>query len=276
MIDYASIQMETGSSVACQQLEGVNDNMSHSHYHTYFELYFLEEGHRYHVMQGQQYETVPGSLMLFAPYIMHHSFSDRDVVFRRMVLYFDETAILSPALLTMLQNGSGLYVPSRKISDSIHFLLRELLKEQEADDSLHSAAAQSLLNVLLILLMRSTAVSPQPEVQSRISQIVSYIENNYQHELRLSDIAERFYISEYYLCHEFKKYTNRTIVQYINTLRILHAQRLITECDLSLTKIAEQTGFSSLTHFNRTFKAAVGISPSAYRKANAAGIHGKR
>lgn len=276
MIDYASILMETGSSVACQQLEGVNDNMSHSHYHTYFELYYLEAGSRYHIMQGQQYETIPGSLMLFAPYIMHHSFSDRDVPFRRTVLYFNEGAILSHELLSMLQEGSGLYVPSRKITGSVHALLRELLREQEANDSLHSAAAQSLLNTLLVILMRSTAVSPRPEVQSRISRIVSYIENNYQNELRLSDIAERFYISEYYLCHEFKKYTNRTIVQYINTLRILHAQRLITECDLPLTKIAEQTGFSSLTHFNRIFKASVGVSPSAYRKANAPGIRVKK
>ncbi len=276
MIDYASILMETGASVACQQLEGVNDNMSHSHYHTYFELYFLEEGRRYHIMQGQQYETPPGTLMLFAPYIMHHSFSDRDVPFRRTVLYFSEGAILSPELLSMLQDGSGLYVPSRKMSGSIHALLRELLREQDNQDSLSVAATQSLLNTLLVLLMRSTSVSPRPEVQSRIARIVSYIENNYQHELRLSDIAERFYISEYYLCHEFKKYTNRTIVQYVNTLRILHAQRLITECDLSLTKIAEQTGFSSLTHFNRIFKASVGISPSAYRKANAPGIHTKK
>ena len=38
--------------------------------------------------------------------------------------------------------------------------------------------------------------------------------------------------------------------------------------DIFFTKIAEQTGFSSLTHFNRTFKSIVGTSPSAYRKAN--------
>ena len=101
-----------------------------------------------------------------------------------------------------------------------------------------------------------------------MAKVISYIEKNYQHELRLQDIATEFYVSEYYLCHEFKKYTNRTIVQYINALRILHAQRLITESDLNFTKIAEQTGFSSLTHFNRTFKSIVGTSPSAYRKTN--------
>ena len=144
----------------------------------------------------------------------------------------------------------------------------ELQKEQERDDPLHETAMENLLNTLLLTIMRSTQVSPKPETQSRMAKVISYIEKNYQHELRLQDIAAEFYVSEYYLCHEFKKYTNRTIVQYINALRILHAQRLITESDLNFTKIAEQTGFSSLTHFNRTFKSVVGTSPSAYRKAN--------
>ena len=136
----------------------------------------------------------------------------------------------------------------------------ELQKEQERDDPLHETAMENLLNTLLLTIMRSTQVSPKPETQSRMAKVISYIEKNYQHELRLQDIAAEFYVSEYYLCHEFKKYTN--------ALRILHAKRLITESDLNFTKIAEQTGFSSLTHFNRTFKSVVGTSPSAYRKAN--------
>lgn len=66
MIDRAAILMEQGASIACHRVEGMNDNMSHSHYHTYFELYFLEGGERHHVMQDQQYETKVGSFMIFA------------------------------------------------------------------------------------------------------------------------------------------------------------------------------------------------------------------
>lgn len=71
MIDRAAILMEQGASIACHRVEGMNDNMSHSHYHTYFELYFLEGGERHHVMQDQQYETKVGSFMIFAPYIIN-------------------------------------------------------------------------------------------------------------------------------------------------------------------------------------------------------------
>ena len=268
MIDRAAIQMEQGAPVACHRVEGMNDNMSHSHYHTYFELYFLEAGERHHIMQDRQYETKVGSFMIFAPYIMHYSFSDHDVPFKRTVIYFKEDAVASPELLELIKNGSGLYVPDQKTSSGIHYFLNEMLREQERDDILHETSMRNMLNAVLLTIMRHTEVSPKPETQSRMAKVISYIEKNYWHELRLQDIASEFYVSEYYLCHEFKKYTNRTIVQYINALRILHAQRLITETDLNLTKIAEQTGFSSLTHFNRTFKSIVGTSPFVYRKAN--------
>lgn len=268
MFDRAGVLMEEGAAVACHRVEGMNDNMSHSHYHLYYELYFLESGYRHHIMQGEQYETKVGSFMIFEPYVMHYSYSDNNVPFKRTVLYFTESAIASPALLELLKGSSGLYEPEAKISSTVHSLLNEILREQERDDGLHEAAMENLLNTLLLIIMRSTQASPKPETQSRMAKIVTYIESNYQRELKLKDIADRFYISEYYLCHEFKKYTNRTIVQYTNTLRILHAQRLIAETDLNFTKIAEQTGFSSLTHFNRTFKSIVGKSPSAYRRMN--------
>ena len=51
MIDRAGILMDNGARIACHRVEGMNDNMSHSHYHTYFELYFLEGGARHHIMQ---------------------------------------------------------------------------------------------------------------------------------------------------------------------------------------------------------------------------------
>ncbi len=267
MIDLASILMSNGAKVACHRVEGMNDNMSKAHYHTYYELYFLEGGERHHILQDKQYETEVGEFMLFAPYVMHYSFSDHDVPFKRIVLYFTDEAIVSEELLTLLKESSGLYRPSKRVASSVHFLLNEMLKEQDVDEPLHDALMINMLNTLLLTIMRSTQAEPKPESQSRMEKVLSYIEKNYYKDLHLADIAAEFFVSEYYLCHEFKKYTNRTIVQYINALRILHAQRLIDETDLTFTKIAEKTGFSSLTHFNRTFKAATGQTPSAYRKA---------
>ena len=79
----------------------------------------------------------------------------------------------------------------------------------------------------------------------------------------MNDLAEQFYLSPYYLCREFKKYTNSTIVQYINSLRVGHAQRLFVETDKSVTEISKIVGFSNVTHFNRVYRLSlIHISPT--------------
>lgn len=267
MIDRAAILIEQGATVGCERTEGVNDNMSKSHYHTYYELYFLEAGARHHIMQDCIYKTEVGDFMIFAPYVMHRSFCEKDVPFRRIVLYFTEDVIHFPELLAMLKGASGLYHPTPKVSSSVRFMLEALLQEQYEDSPLHYASMETLLNSLLITIIQSVSISEKPEIKSRMSKVIEYIEANFRKDLHLCDIAAEFYLSESYLCHEFKKYTNRTIIQYINTTRILNAQRLIMETNMNFTAIAQYTGFSSLTHFNRIFKSIVGMSPSQFRKS---------
>jgi len=266
MLDRAGILIEQGAPIACERVEGVNDNMSKSHYHRYFEIYFLENGTREHIMNNEIYQTNAGDFMLFAPYIMHHSYSKEGVAFRRIVLYFCGDSINAVVLKEMLKNGSGFYQPTSKVANTVHTYLADLLREQNESGVLHDITMNTLLNALLITIMKSVTVSKKPEMKTRIAKIIDYIEQNYMKEIHLQDLSSLFYISDYYLCHEFKKYTNRTIVQYINATRILNAQRQIMETSHSFTTIAADTGFSSLTHFNRTFKAVVGMSPSAFRK----------
>ena len=123
-----------------------------------------------------------------------------------------------------------------------------------------------LLNQLLIQLVRTVSDTARPEQESRITGILHYLQENYTETVTLNEIASLFYLSPYYLCREFKKHTNSTIIQYVNSLRISHAQRLFHETDKSVTEISKIVGFANVTHFNRIFKAVTGQSPSQHRK----------
>lgn len=102
----------------------------------------------------------------------------------------------------------------------------------------------------------------------RMSQVISYIHGHYQEDICLEALARRFYISPYYLCREFKRHTNTTVIQYVNITRIMNAQRKFMETDKNITEICSETGFSNLTHFNRVFKSVSGMTPSGYRKTH--------
>ena len=72
----------------------------------------------------------------------------------------------------------------------------------------------------------------------------------------------------YYLSRLFKRVTGQSIVDYINNRRIEAAQKLLETTELSISAVAEQTGFASAAHFRRVFHEVMGTGPLQYRKAH--------
>lgn len=266
MIDQAGIMMAQGSTTACERIHGVNDDMSKSHYHDYFELYYLESGERFHMIQDQIYCILPGEFILFPPYVMHHSYGGTDMPFKRLLVYFQREAVHSQEMLKALEEGSGVYRPDSGQRQKIHQLMEVLLAEQIHPGAFSDDYQCSVLHLLLVTILRQKQVPAQPEMRSRIANVISYIHSHYQEDMNLELLAQEFYISQYYLCREFKRCTNSTIIQYINITRIMNAQRKFMETDKNITEISKETGFSNITHFNRVFKSVLGMNPSEYRK----------
>lgn len=265
MIDQAGFMMEKGKQIACERIQGVNDNMLKSHYHDYFELYFLEYGQRYHMIQNQLYCITSKEFIVLPPHVMHHSYSDDDMPFKRLLLYFSPESVLFPEVLETLRPAASVFRTDSRTSQDIHHLLNEILKEQEHQEHFFQESLTMLLNQLLIKVTRCNKVILEPQENLRITTILRYIHQHYTEDLALNDLSKTFYLSQFHLCREFKKYTNSTIVQYINHLRIIHAKRLLSETDKTVTDVSKLVGFSSLSHFGRTFKAITGVAPTKWK-----------
>ena len=140
--------------IATERIQGVNDNMAKSHYHEYFELYYLEYGKRYHMVNDNIYSLNSGEFIIFPPYSMHHSYGDNDVPFKRVLVYFSPETVIVPEVLHTLSQSAGVYRFDTKASQSVHLLLNDILKEQGHGDGFHSDAMKMLLNLLLIKIAR--------------------------------------------------------------------------------------------------------------------------
>ena len=77
-------------------------------------------------------------------------------------------------------------------------------------------------------------------------------------------LAKRFFISRYYLMHRFKEVTGYTVHQYISQKRLLRAGELIRQ-GVSVTRAAEQVGFSDYSTFLRAFRKTFHMSPKEFR-----------
>jgi AraC-like DNA-binding protein len=101
---------------------------------------------------------------------------------------------------------------------------------------------------------------------AKIEPIVRYIDNNFKLPITLEDICNEVKYSKYFICHNFKAITGSTIFEYINFLRVLYAVERLKLKNSTISDIAIESGFSSVTYFDRVFRNIIGCSPSVYRK----------
>lgn len=100
----------------------------------------------------------------------------------------------------------------------------------------------------------------------KIESIRRYLEENYTQKLLIRDVARRFYVSESFLSHNFKRELNVSFTDYINAFRVNKARELLADTRLQVSEIAMVTGFGSISQFNRVFMAEVGVSAKEYRR----------
>ncbi|WP_079913240.1 helix-turn-helix domain-containing protein [Paenibacillus sp. 32352] len=110
---------------------------------------------------------------------------------------------------------------------------------------------------------------------SIVSAIQVYLSRNYQNELSLSEISERFYLSETYLCELFKKQTGVTLTGFLTAIRMKRAAHLLVENEAPVQQVADKVGYSDYGYFGRIFKRFFGFTPSKYRKIQHAAIINK-
>ena len=99
-----------------------------------------------------------------------------------------------------------------------------------------------------------------------IKEILDYINLHYAQPLNAADLTAMSNYSEYYFMKLFKQYTDKTLIAYINDLRIEKAKPLLLHSDSSVTEIALEVGFNNTSYFIRKFRQATGMSPHKFRR----------
>lgn len=92
-----------------------------------------------------------------------------------------------------------------------------------------------------------------------------FIHERLSEKIELASLAENVNVTSSYLCRQFKKTTGLTIVEYINRHRIEKAKELLTRRNSRVIEIAYETGFQSLSQFNRSFQRYAGQSPTEFK-----------
>ena len=245
--------------------------MPTSHFHEYYELYFLISGDVTHFVEENTYRVTDDEVVIVAPKVIHRTTAIHSDTRTRAILCFsaDELDAMEHEETGITSFLKNIIVSCRKKRfEQIAEILDKMLLEQENENS--HVLQRAYLYELLIMLKRQakTGISSMRSnegVDIKIQSVIKYINENYSEVLTLEKLAKRFFVSSAYLSRRFKKTTGFSYIEYLVNLRAKKAAEFLETTNRSITEIAVSVGFGSSNHFCKTFKKIMGQSPAAYR-----------
>ena len=102
----------------------------------------------------------------------------------------------------------------------------------------------------------------------RLQEIFDFVFKNFQQPISLVEMSKMAYMTPNAFCRFFKQRTNKTFFQFLIELRVEHAcQLLSSNKELNINLVSDQSGFNSISNFNKKFKKIKGITPTQYRQS---------
>lgn len=266
----------------------VGNYQTPSHVHDAWELVYCSRGTVDAFQENTSFRLRPHQLIFHRPESHHHlsigetpatvfvfSFFCRSEYLKLLPGFIMNTDSAQEALLSMiLQELTNAF----DLVDG-HLMLGEFHPSNNAALGAEHLIA-TYLEGLLISLLRSVSTS-EPDVRKwNVSSLDTALENHVTTEIKryISDhladklsidlLSERLHYSRSYLTSQFRKSEGLSISEYIYNERIENAKRLLLSTALSISQIAEQTGYSTLQYFYKCFRDATGLSPAVFRAQN--------
>ncbi len=237
------------------------------HTHNHMELFYIVGGKGQFLIQDQLYPVNANNLVLINPNVIHTEVSLNAQPLEYIVLGIEGIELASS------EDSDGPFnILDHFESVDISGCLRNILREMEQKNTGYEDVCQAYMEILIIRLMRNTALSvpTEPHVipgNRQCAAVKRYIDLHFKESLTLEQLAEDAHMNKYYLSHAFKREYGISPINYMITRRIEESKYLLAETDLSMSQIAQLLGFSSLSYFSQVFRRTQAVSPKEYRQS---------
>ena len=248
------------------------------HYHPELELVYVKGGSgKRHIGSHLSYFN-DGELVLIGSNLPHQGFTDRI------------SGNDSETVVQMLPNFLGehfFHIPEMKGILGLFERAKRGIAFSEQDKEIIGSKIESLVQkdkfsqiISLIEILHDLSKSTDYQIlnadgftmvtkaqdNDRLNKVLNHIKENFKDPISLNDICELVSMTEPAFCRYFKRITAKTFTQFLNEYRLVHASKLLSEKQISITEVCFESGFSNYSHFVSQFKSFTGKSPSNYRK----------
>jgi len=249
------------------------------HYHPEYEITLITRGSGKRIV-GDSFENFSdGDLVMIGPFVPHTWVSSQteQSPLTATVVQFSEkyiSGILNfkecAAIKTLLEKSTrGLFYEQQKTMAASK-LIRDLPVKTGFERVLLFLQLLNLLSIETNTALASAHYQPVNGrgQESRINKVCGFLQKNFTGTVSVHKTAELIHLSDSAFCRFFKRATGVTFSDYVNELRISHACYLLTASDKTIAEIAAESGFESITYFNRIFLKKKKAGPREFRKMN--------
>lgn len=273
------------------QLNDKNQSGDLFHSHDYMQIWYVTKGMCQHWVEGEEHIMVRGEAFIFPPTIVHKTvicknseiicceFSLDNFLMTKENSHFSiiKEQLLDLSFMLVFMPGQQQIKPKFALSPEAQNRVEKLMFSMLDEYTNNAVYFEQFLRVqileLLLIFAREYSFSPNQNEASAIfdkyklavEAAIEYINLHYNEQITLEDICKFSLVSKTYFCYLFKVLTQQTFIEYLMNIRIKKAMELLENIENSITNISYEVGFNDLTHFSRTFKKMVGISPRTYR-----------
>ncbi|MDE6625396.1 MAG: AraC family transcriptional regulator [Lachnospiraceae bacterium] len=219
------------------------------------------ETQTYHIKSGQGFMIFPNQITTYV--------SDNHLPWEYVWIEFDGLRVKEALSIAGLSIDQPIY--KARLKDLREDMMQEMLYISNHSDS----APFHLIGHLYLFfdaLLRS--ITPEQQTNSKklrdyyVRESLAYIEQNFQNDISVEDIAKVCGLNRSYFSKVFKEATGKSPQQFLLTYRMIKATELLKLTKLSIGDIGNAVGYANQLHFSRAFKNEYGISPREWRNNN--------
>ena len=253
------------------------------HYHDFHKIILFLDVHGDYIIEGTSYPLGAQDIAFVREGEIHRPVIDGKSPYERIVIYVAPgflARVSRPGadLSSCFRRAPGEAGVMRLASGHSHELLAQMEKLEKtarSDGFANSLYTEALFVEFMILLHRALFSHELGTVKKaasdeKIQPLLGYIAGHLAGDLSADALAQKSYLSKYYLMRRFKAATGYSLHRYVTMKRLLHARSLLTESpDRAITEISADSGFSDYTAFFRAFKTQFSVTPQDWRRLHA-------
>ena len=242
------------------------------HYHPSNEIYYIIEGEREYFIENRFMKASKGDFVCVPQNLLRRTEGKGAT---RILIYFSNEFLgryFSGGIIEKIMAGftPRVFRPDEEAAKLLKATVLKMLFEYSNSTAKGASPDETQLACLLFELLFTISTSKNTffeEVSdNRINLIVGYINDNYRQIASLEELAEKFFISKYHLCHIFPEKLGSGLNSNKNMVKVREACRLIDTGKYKITEIAAICGFNSSSYFCKVFRREMGMSPQEYRR----------